>query len=219
MKHRRIALAAALALCVAAVGIVGLVTGRVGGEAGTSAGQRNAPAILPGRPGQPNKTVPATRGTVPAPGAADIRFVEMMVPHHQQALEMAVLAPARAASAKVKALADRIDAAQRAEISQLRSWLRQHIRDAVRNGHGQGSAAQPMLMPGMATPRQLAELKKATGESFDRFFISLMIAHHQGALSMAQDELTRGTDVLIEEMAQEIVVTQTAEIIRMRALL
>ena len=214
MKHRRVTLGAALVLGIASVGLGSVgIAGCAGGDDRASG---RPSAIVPGRPGEPNRTVPATKASVPPPGPADIRFVEMMVPHHQQALEMAGLAPAQAASTKVKALADRIDAAQTVEISQMRSWLRRHIRSV----HGHGSAAEhAMNMPGMATPRQMEQLKKSTGQNFDRLFLTLMITHHQGALTMAQEELTKGTDVLIQEMAEEVVVTQTAEINRMRALL
>lgn len=224
MRHRRVTPAAALVvLCIAAGGGV---AGCSGGDDRSAAGsgRQSGSVIVPGGPGRPNTTVPAAKGTVPAPGAADIRFVQMMVPHHQQALDMAALAPAKAASDKVKAMADRIGSAQRAEIAQMRSWLRQHGQDGqdAGSGHqgGHGAAAdQPMTMPGMATPQQLSQLAHADGANFDRLFLTLMITHHQGALTMAHDELTQGSDVLIQEMAQEVVVTQTGEINRMRALL
>jgi uncharacterized protein (DUF305 family) len=218
MKYRPAALGTALVLCLASGGLAGCT----GGDDRPSAAAPSGSVIVPGRPGEPNKTVPATRGTVTPPGAADIRFVQMMVPHHEQALEMAALAPGQAANAKVKALADRIDAAQTAEISAMQSWLRRHARQAQGGhdggGHGAGPAA-PMQMPGMATPQQMAQLKAATGANFDRLFLTLMITHHQGALTMANEELVKGTDVLIREMAQEVIVTQAAEINRMRALL
>jgi uncharacterized protein (DUF305 family) len=218
MKHRRAAFGTALALCLASGGLAGCT----GGDDRPSAAGPSGSVIVPGRPGEPNKTVPATKGTVTPPGAADIRFVQMMVPHHEQALEMAALAPGQAANAKVKALADRIDAAQTAEISAMQSWLRQHARQAQGGHHGGGHGsdpAAPMQMPGMATPQQMAQLKAATGTNFDRLFLTLMITHHQGALTMAKEEFAKGTDVLIREMAQEVFVTQTAEINRMRALL
>lgn len=205
MKYRRSTLGAALALCVAA-----------GGVTGCGGADRPASVIAPDRPGGPNKTVPATKAKVPPPGPADVRFVEMMVPHHQQALEMAALAPKQAAGGKVKALAARINTAQTVEIAQMRSWLRQHIRSL--HGHG-STTAHSMNMPGMATPQQMDQLKHATGQAFDRLFLTLMITHHQGALTMAHDEITKGTDVLVQEMAQEVVITQSAEINRMRALL
>jgi uncharacterized protein (DUF305 family) len=188
------------------------------GDHPTAAGQSGS-VIVPGRPGEPNKTVPATKGTVTPPGAADIRFVQMMIPHHEQALEMAALAPRQAASAKVKALAERIDAAQGAEISRMQSWLRQNGQSEQSPHHGHGAPApETMRMPGMATPQQMAQLKAAAGTGFDRLFLTLMITHHQGALTMANEELTKGTAVLIQEMAQEVIVTQTAEINRMRGL-
>jgi uncharacterized protein (DUF305 family) len=216
MKHRRVTLGTALVLCLTSAGLAGCT----GGDDRPSAAQPSGSVIMPGRPGEPNKTVPATKGTVKPPGAADIRFVQMMIPHHEQALEMAALAPGQAANAKVKALADRIDAAQTAEISSMQSWLRQNARRAQGGHHGgHGSGKAPMQMPGMATPQQMAQLKAATGTNFDRLFLNLMITHHQGALTMAKEELDKGTDVIIREMAQEVAITQTAEINRMRDML
>jgi uncharacterized protein (DUF305 family) len=212
MKHRGATLA--LVFCLASGGLAGCT----GDDERPSKAKPSGSMIVPGRPGEPNKTVPATQGTVTPPGAADIRFVQMMVPHHEQALEMAALAPAQASNAKVKALAERIDAAQGAEIAQMQSWLRQHAQRGHHGGHG-SSPNRPMEMPGMATPQQMAQLKAATGEDFDRLFLTLMITHHEGALTMAKEEIVKGTDVLTQEMAQEVIITQSAEISRMRALL
>lgn len=199
---------------------IGCLAGCSGGDdrPPPAAGQTGS-VIVPGRPGEPNKTMPATKGTVAPPGAADIRFVQMMIPHHEQALEMAVFAPAQAANDKVKRLADRIDAAQSGEISRMQSWLRQHAQSG-HHGHGAPTPGdRHTRMPGMASPQQMAQLQAATGANFDRLFLTLMITHHQGALTMANEQLAKGTNLLIQEMAQEIIVTQTAEINRMRVLL
>jgi uncharacterized protein (DUF305 family) len=209
MNHRRATLGIAL-VCALATGTLAGCSGDDGDR--PSAAGPSGSVIVPGRPGEPNKTVPATKGTVAPPGAADIRFVQMMIPHHAQALEMAALVPDRAAGDKVKALADRIDVAQTGEIARMRSWLREHGQSA-HHGHGASS------MPGMATRQQMAQLKEAAGKDFDRLFLTLMITHHEGALTMAKEELSKGSDVLIQEMAQEVIAGQTAEINRMRALL
>jgi uncharacterized protein (DUF305 family) len=205
-------ISAAIVAVIAAYGL----TGCSGGDKPSAAGQSGS-VIVPGKPGEPNKTVPATKGTVTPPSAADIRFVQMMVPHHEQALEMAALAPRQGSAEKVKALADRIDAAQSAEISRMQSLLRQYGQGA-HQGHGSPAQPMDMRMPGMATPQQMAQLKEAGGKDFDRLFLTLMITHHQGALTMANEEMAKGSDVLIQEMAQDVIVTQTAEINRMRAL-
>jgi uncharacterized protein (DUF305 family) len=210
MDHRRPLLGIALVCTLATGGLAGCSGDD--GDRPSAAGQSGS-VIVPGRPGEPNKTVPATKGTVAPPGAADIRFVQMMIPHHEQALEMAALVPDRAAGDKVKALADRIDVAQKGEITRMRSWLREHGQSAH---HGHGASSN---MPGMATPQQMAQLEEATGKDFDRLFLTLMITHHEGALTMAKEALTKGRDVLIQEMAQEVMVTQTAEINRMWTLL
>lgn len=192
--------------------------------------------LAPGRPGEPNRTVTAGPTTPGRPTAADVRFVQMMIPHHRQALEMAALAPAQARDATVKALADRIDKGQSGEISVMQSWLRRHRvdgrdgagasrRPGGHSGHGPaagtaspGAPAGHAGMPGMATPEQLARLRAAGGTDFDRLFLSLMITHHQGALTMARDALAHGTDVVVRDLAKEVLSTQNAEINRMRSI-
>lgn len=180
--------------------------------------------LVPGRPGEPNKT--AVKGaTTPAPPTeAEIRFVEMMIPHHQQAVEMSAPAPAQAKSAQVKSLAERIKAGQGAEISMMRSWLERNRRPATGGHGGHGGHASPSAtshagMAGMATPEQMKRLKAAKGEEFDRLFLTLMITHHQGALTMAEAAIDKGTDVVVQELAKDVQSSQQAEINRMRALL
>nr|BFF00745.1 hypothetical protein GCM10020241_24200 [Streptoalloteichus tenebrarius] len=137
----------------------------------------------------------------------------MMITHHRQALDMAALAPQRAGDEQVRGLAARISDAQGPEIAAMRAWLERTGQAEQHGGHDHAS------MPGMATPEQLAALRAASGGEFDRQFLRLMIAHHEGAVTMATDVLTRGVDVFVQEMAQDVIATQTAEITRMRALL
>jgi uncharacterized protein (DUF305 family) len=143
-----------------------------------------------------------------------------MVPHHQQALELAALAPGRAVDVGVLAIADRISAVQGAEIAMMQSWL-DGQDDALGAGHGGGHGGHDgELHPGTATPEQVAALGAATGPAFDRMFLDLMIAHHEGALVMADAvRAGGGTDVLVSQMADDVTATQSAEISRMRDLL
>jgi uncharacterized protein (DUF305 family) len=171
------------------------------------------PLIMPGEPGAPAST--ATPGQRVGPGAArpggtDIRFAQLMIPHHQQAIEMATLAGKQAGDAEVRGIAGRIVAAQNPEIAVLRQWLKNNGRPA---GAAHGG------MPGMASPQQIAELRAATGRRFDRLFLRLMITHHEGALTMALDEIKSGRDPYLVRIARDVHATQSAEIQRMRPML
>ncbi|WP_245974776.1 DUF305 domain-containing protein [Thermomonospora umbrina] len=209
---------------LAAVLAAGLLSGCAGDDEPAAAPK--ATMIVPGRPGEPNRTVTAGPTKAAPPTAAEITFVQMMIPHHRQALEMSVLAPGQASDAKVKALAERIDVSQGAEISAMQSWLRQATGGRPGGGHGgHGGHGAPSAgpshanMPGMATPEQLTRLQAARGEEFDRLYLNLMIKHHEGALVMARDVLAQGTDVVVQELAKDVLTSQQAEIVRMRDLL
>lgn len=173
-----------------------------------------APVIAPGRPGEQAKTLsPSEAATaVPSatPNAADVKYVQDMIIHHRQALDMALLAPNRAESAPLKSLADRIKAAQGPEIQFMASWL-QDLDQKVPEHHAAHAG-----MPGMATPEQLEALKAAKGKDFDRQFLQLMINHHLGAIKMSEQVLTNGSHIRIEELASDVSVTQAAEIRRMQ---
>ncbi|GAA3117289.1 DUF305 domain-containing protein [Planomonospora alba] len=175
-----------------------------------------APVIVPGRPGEAARTVgpdeAATLVPSPTANAADVTYVQDMIVHHRQAIDMAALAPARARSATLKGLASRIEDAQKPEIQFMTSWLQQQGQ-RVPDHHARHDG-----MPGMATPEQLEALKAASGEEFDRLFLQLMIAHHQGALTMSEQVLTGGSHIRIEELATDVIATQSAEIRRMREL-
>mgnify|MGYP001202328591 CR=1 FL=1 len=216
----------AVAAGLAAVLAAGLLAG-CSGDDGAEAGPKST-VLVPGRPGEPNKTAVRGPSTPAPPTAAEIRFVEMMIPHHRQAVEMSELVPDRASSAQVRSMAERILGAQKAEIAAMRSWLARHGRPTTGpGGHdGHGGHASPSASPsahagmqGMATPEQMARLKAARGTEFDRLFLTLMITHHQGALAMVKDALDQGTDVFVQDLARDIESTQQAEINRMRALM
>ncbi|MEV6707978.1 DUF305 domain-containing protein [Micromonospora wenchangensis] len=182
----------------------------------TTTGPPDAPGVIvPGRPGEPAATRPAQE--VRAPGTPryntpDVWFVRMMIPHHQQALQMAELAPDRAASAQVKAIAARIRGTQGPELGLLRGWLDARGLAADEPGHDHGR------MPGMQSPEALRQLDAARGAAFDRLFVQLMTAHHTGAVTMATQLLSAGADQQLNEFANAVATEQTVEIARLRAL-
>jgi uncharacterized protein (DUF305 family) len=171
--------------------------------------------IAPGKPGEAAETLSAEdarkqKSGDGAPNSADISYARMMIEHHSQALEMTELAPKRAASGKVRLLAERITAAQGPEIAVMKSWLKKHGSSKGSTGHHHEA------MPGMATEAQLGKLRAAHGKSFDELFLKLMITHHDGAITMATDVKAQGNNVQIEEMADDVIAQQTSEISRMR---
>jgi len=179
----------------------------------------SAPVIVPGAPGEEASTIPPGEASVaeqPGPNDADKAFIQDMIVHHQQAVYMSGLAPERASSSDVKGLASRIHDVQGPEIDMMNRWLSQHAIPTVNpnapHGHG-GSGGD---MPGMATPEQLDALEKAKGQAFDTLFLQLMIAHHQGALSMADEVRKNGFDVRVQEIADGVTAEQSDEIRRMQ---
>ncbi|MBB5954284.1 uncharacterized protein (DUF305 family) [Saccharothrix tamanrassetensis] len=188
----------------------------------TSQSEGAPPVIVPKGPGEQAETMdPGDVGTDRwvAPGEADLKYVASMIVHHRQALEMSSLAPDRASNETVKGLASRIYDTQGPEIDAMEQWQRQFAEKAPAHGHdGTLPHVDHDSMPGMATPEQLAALKAARGADFDRLFLQLMIAHHEGAVKMAVDLLSTGTDVRVEEMANDVVASQSDEIARMKAI-
>ncbi|MEO3743911.1 DUF305 domain-containing protein [Plantactinospora sp. B5E13] len=181
-------------------------------------GDPSAPILQPGRPGESAQVLDpgqVTPGPGPTHNTADLRFVQMMIPHHEQALEMAALVPQRAGSAGVIAVADRIRSAQQPEVEVLRSWLRDR-GFPVPEGH---TGHDPGAMHGMQTPEAIAALAGMTGTDFDRRFVEMMTAHHEGAIAMAQEVLTSGVNQQIRELARNIAFEQAVEVSRMREVL
>ncbi|MBE1590327.1 DUF305 domain-containing protein [Nonomuraea angiospora] len=173
-----------------------------------------APVLAPGRPGEQARTLAPSEAATAVPSAtanaADIKYVQDMVVHHRQALDMSLLAPTRAESAQLKSLASRIKDAQGPEIQYMTTWLREQ-QQTVPDHHAAHEG-----MPGMATPAQMEALKAAKGKDFDRMFLELMINHHLGAIKMSEQVLTSGSHIRIEELASDVSVTQAAEIRRMQ---
>ncbi|MEU9507024.1 DUF305 domain-containing protein [Micromonospora sp. NPDC048170] len=151
-------------------------------------------------------------------GDADAMFAQMMIPHHRQAVEMADLAETRAADPEVKKLAAEIKAAQAPEIATMSGWLAAWGRPVPSPG-----AEMPHMdhggMPGMMSDADMKKLAAASGREFDKQFLTLMIAHHEGAVTMARDELARGVNAEAKAMAGQIVSSQQAEIDTMKKIL
>jgi uncharacterized protein (DUF305 family) len=150
--------------------------------------------------------------------AADVMFAQMMIPHHEQAVLMADLAPDRSEDPQVLALALEIKQAQAPEIELMTSWMETWgiellPADEAMQAHGSHG------MDGMLTDEQLADLASAQGAAFDELFAELMIEHHEGAVAMAQEVVASGQDPAVAQLAREIIATQEKEILQLRALL
>ncbi|MEU5714601.1 DUF305 domain-containing protein [Streptomyces sp. NPDC020403] len=213
-RMRATALATTLVAAVLALG----ACDDGGSEDGAKAGpDKGLTVVAPGRPGEPARTLSAADAAKAAgddtPNSADFRYARMMIAHHEQALVLTALVPGRAASPSVERLAERISAGQKPEIGAMEGWLKNN------GGEGRAETHDHSAMPGMATEAQLDRLRAARGKAFDQLFLELMITHHQGAVTMAAEALADGNNVLVEEMANDVMAQQTVEIDRMRGLM
>ncbi|MGW5420527.1 DUF305 domain-containing protein [Streptomyces sp. NPDC003943] len=143
---------------------------------------------------------------------ADVMFAQMMIPHHEQALEMAKLADTRAQDPEIKKIVGDVEKAQDPEIRKMKSWLKSWGKPESMGGGGHS-------MGGMMTDQEMKDLAAAKGKGFDRKFAELMIAHHEGAVSMAKTEQQSGSDPEAKRVADDVVRTQTAEIDRLKQIL
>jgi len=163
----------------------------------------------------------------PAVSEADVQFMAGMIPHHAQAVLIAGWAPGHGARPDLKILCERIVVAQRDEIAMMQGWLRdrgQKVPDATNTKMhmSMNGMEHDMLMPGMLTDEQLAELDKARGETFDRLFLNAMIRHHQGAITMVEQLFASygaAQDDVIFRFASDVVADQSTEIERMQKML
>ena len=159
--------------------------------------------------------------------AADIAFMTGMIYHHAQAVKMANWAPSHGASPAVQVFCGRIAMGQTAEIGLMQAWLRarnQPVPEPDPDGMkmSMGGSTQTMLMPGMLTPAQMHELDAARGTAFDRLFLTFMIQHHKGALTMVDTLFNSpgaGQDELVFKFATNVHADQTTEIERMESML
>lgn len=189
-----------------------------------AAGDDGPSVVQPGLPGEPSASGDDVVVPPPPPwNHADVAFVQMMIPHHAQAVEMARLAEKRAGSDQVRRLAERIRAAQAPEILLMAAWLEEQGVDVP-------SASEDPLdydhrahshdgMAGMLSPAEMDRLADARGRRFDRLFLRAMVRHHQGALEMADRVAVEGSALQVAELAADVSSGQSAEIDRMRELL
>ena len=183
-----------------------------------------APAIVqPGAPGEAARVVTPQRAADLSRvqhTEADVRFMQGMMAHHAQALDMTALVPARTSRDAMRLLARRIEASQADEIAMIKEWLAARGEQAVAaHAHGDHGGA---LMPGMLTAAEMARLEKARGDDFDRLFLELMIKHHDGALVMVEDLFATeraGQEPDVFAFASDVEADQQMEIDRMAAML
>jgi uncharacterized protein (DUF305 family) len=196
--------------------------------------------VQPGAPGHSNKTLtPETASAAPRkPSRADIKFMQGMIMHHSQAVEMTDLLRTRSQDKEVQALGKRISISQTDEMRFMKQWLTDRGLPLSEHGSmdmagmdmsGMDHASMdhmdmgPMpMMPGMLTPAQMKELAAATGPAFDHLFLTGMIQHHTGALTMVKDLFASpgaGQDPQLFDFASDVDNTQQAEIDIMRHML
>ena len=151
-----------------------------------------------------------------AHNADDVMFAQMMIPHHQQAIELADLTPQRTDNQALLKLANTISAEQQPEIDTMKALLVQWGADPTMGDHGMhgGSAMQ-----GMVDDATMTKLKSLNGPEFDTLWLQSMIAHHQGAIEMAKTEIAKGQSADLTTMAKSIVTSQQAEIDQMKQML
>lgn len=194
----------------------------------SAASHSAAAGVQPATPDQPHASAAAQAPTAsgrPPYTAADVHFMSGMISHHAQAVLMAGWAPSHGASASVRVLCERIVVAQRDEIAFMQRWLRERdepVPPADPRGHVMPGMDHPMLMPGMLTPDQMAELDRARGPEFDRLFLTYMIQHHQGAITMVNELFSAqgaAQDGSVFRFASDVTTDQTTEIDRMTRML
>ena len=182
-----------------------------------------APIVQPGAPGQATRVISAEKATDLSRvqfTPADVRFMQGMIGHHAQALEMAALLPERTDREDMRLLAKRIDVSQADEIKMMQRWLEARGQD-VPGPHAHHAAGAP-LMPGMLTPEEMARLAAAKGDAFDHLFLELMIKHHEGALTMVKELYATagaGQESEMYAFASDVDADQRMEIDRMRGML
>jgi len=223
----------ALFLCL------GVLAGFAGVVTSVALAQQNDSAkpvvVQPGAPGKPSKTLPpSTKATLPPLSQADVEFMQGMIMHHGQAIEMTALIDSHTENKELHGLGARISRSQSDEIKFMQRWLavrgesvsmspqkmsgsESHVDQHTNMSHG-----SMHLMPGMLTPEQMEALRKAKGAEFDQLFLTGMIQHHNGALTMVKDlfdSAGAGQDAELFNFATDVDTGQRAEIRIMQEML
>src|SRR5215471_5486311 len=199
----------------------------------TKQAEQEPPVVVqPGAPGKPTRTLPlTTKGTLPPASPADVRFMQGMIMHHAQAVEMTALMESHTENKDLALLGARISRSQADEIRFMKRWLASRGQPTSMAmpemnhqdmSHGNMSHGSMGLMPGMLTPEQMEALRNAKGDEFDRLFLTGMIQHHGGALTMVRDLFDTagaGQDPELFDFTTEIDSGQRAEIRIMQEML
>jgi len=189
--------------------------------------------VQPGAPGQPSRILPqSTRAALPARSAKDVEFMQGMIMHHAQAVEMTALMESHTANKDLRLLGARISHSQSEEIGFMKRWLEARGQSTSMKMKGMEGmdmdmpgmkmSSKPMLMPGMLTEKQMDALRKAKGAEFDQLFLTGMIQHHGGALTMVKDLFDTsgaGQDADLFNFATDVDSGQRAEIRIMQTML
>jgi uncharacterized protein (DUF305 family) len=183
--------------------------------------------VQPGAPGQPSKVLPLdTHGVVPPKSRADVEFMQGMIMHHAQAVEMTALIPSHTENKQVRGLGERISSSQADEMKFMEHWLRlrgEPVSMAMPGMPDMDMSGKPMApMPGMLSPQQMDALRAAKGSAFDNLFLTGMIQHHNGALTMVDtlfNTAGAGQDADLFNFATDADNTQRAEINIMQGML
>ena len=182
--------------------------------------------VQPGAPGKPSKTLPpSTRATLPPRSQADVEFMQGMIMHHAQAVEMTALIASHTENKELRSLGARISSSQSDEIKLMQRWLAargERISVDMPGMDMSRHSSHQQLMPGMLTPEQMEALRKAKNAEFDHLFLTGMIQHHDGALTMVKDLFDTagaGQDADVFNFATDADNTQRAEIKIMQSML
>ena len=187
--------------------------------------------VRPGAPGQPTQTLPSTtKASLPLNTTKDVEFMRGMIMHHAQAVEMTAMIDRRTQNKDVRLLGARISQSQTDEINFMKNWLAVRGEEnaapmpgmKMSHSHGSEMADHKMLMPGMLSEKQMDALRRSKGTDFDKLFLTGMIQHHTGALTMVKemfDTAGAGQDAELFNFASDVDSGQRAEIKRMQTLL
>lgn len=221
---RTLALSCGLGVFLAASALTGFFCSAAHAEQKDASG----PVVVqPGAPGKPSKRLPpSTTGKLPPRSQAEVEFMQGMIMHHAQAVEMTALISSHTDNKDLRLLGERISSSQSDEIKFMKRWLTargEPVSMAMPGMKDMDSSGHPMaLMPGMLTAEQMAALRKSKGDEFDHLFLTGMIQHHNGALTMVKDLFDTagaGQDAELFDFATDVDSGQRAEIRIMQAIL